>query len=212
MHATAVASIPHWVKLARIGHRVAGYVSQDGRAWSLVGSTITTMSTALAMGLVVTSHDVRRLNTSTFEQLSLEAASAPGFYAAVTNHHVYPKPALPALGPAGFHFSDPTFGSPMLRVTDKQTRPGLPGRSFTAPSAAHQLSALDTCASGSERVYTYSRRPPSASRTCTPARALSAGCRFSACRSCRRAYHSAVTGSAEALAGAEVLGNSRRRP
>ena len=27
----------------------------------------------------------------------------------------------------------------MLRVTDEQTRPGLPGRSFTAPSAAHQL-------------------------------------------------------------------------
>jgi hypothetical protein len=139
VNANAIVSIPYWVKLARTGQRVAGYISPDGLAWSLVGSVSATMSTTLDAGVVVTSHDARRLNTSTFEELSIEEASAPGFYNAVTNRKVYPKPALPALGPAGYRFADPTFGSQMLRVTDELTRPGLPGRSFTAPSAAHQL-------------------------------------------------------------------------
>ena len=45
-----------------------------------------------------------------------------------------PKPALPALGAAGYRFTDPTFGSPLLRVTDAQTRPGSVGQSFRSPS------------------------------------------------------------------------------
>jgi hypothetical protein len=60
-------------------------------------------------------------------------------YLAITDRTVYPKPVLPSLGPAGWHFVDPTFGSRMMRVTDTNTRPGYPGRSLTAPSAAHQL-------------------------------------------------------------------------
>jgi hypothetical protein len=43
------------------------------------------------------------------------------------------------LGPAGSRFNDPTFGSRILRITDENTRPDSPGRSFTVPSAAHQL-------------------------------------------------------------------------
>jgi hypothetical protein len=139
VRATATVSIPYWIKLVRTGHQVAGYVSQDRSAWSLVGSTIAMMSTTLDVGVAVTSHDSRQLNTSTFEGLSLDAASVPSFYTAITNRNVYPKPALPPLGPAGYRFTDPTFGSRMLRVTDELTRPGTPGRSFTAPSAAHQL-------------------------------------------------------------------------
>ena len=65
--------------------------------------------------------------------------AAPSDYTATTDRNVYPKPALPVLGPAGSRFFDPTFGSRMLRVTDENTRPWLPGRSFTAPSAARQL-------------------------------------------------------------------------
>jgi hypothetical protein len=45
---------------------------------------------------------------------------------------------VPSLGPGGSSFTDPTFGSRMLRVTDATTRPGISGRSYTTPSAAHQ--------------------------------------------------------------------------
>jgi len=65
--------------------------------------------------------------------------SAPASYAANTTRIAVPKPRLPVLGPAGFHFVDPGLGSRMLRVTDGNTRPGFPGRSFVTASAAHQL-------------------------------------------------------------------------
>jgi hypothetical protein len=68
-----------------------------------------------------------------------QSSTAPVTYRAITTRTVYTEPALPVLGPAGFLFSDPTFGSRIVRVTDAQTRPGAPGRSFTTPSAAHQL-------------------------------------------------------------------------
>lgn len=76
-------------------------------------------------------------------------ASIPTNYHAVQTRTVYSKPALPSLGPAGHRFSDPTFASRMLRVTDGSTRPGYPGRSYSAPSAAHQLSWNAT----SDRFY-----------------------------------------------------------
>lgn len=69
---------------------------------------------------------------------SLRAQSAPASYQATTDRDVRSKPALPAIGVAGATFADPTFGSRMLRVTDGNTRPGTPGRSYTTPSAAHQ--------------------------------------------------------------------------
>jgi hypothetical protein len=61
----------------------------------------------------------------------------PSAYRAITDRTPRPKPALPMLGPAGFAFTDPTFGSRLLRVTDAQTRPGLVNRSFRVPSNAH---------------------------------------------------------------------------
>jgi hypothetical protein len=63
----------------------------------------------------------------------------PTSYNAVTTRAVYPEPAPPVLGPAGYRFIDPAFGARLVRVTDSQTRPGAPGRSFTTASAAHQL-------------------------------------------------------------------------
>jgi hypothetical protein len=65
--------------------------------------------------------------------------SAPLSYPATTTRIAVPKPPLPVLGPAGFQFIDPALGSRMLRVTDGNTRPGFPGRSFVTGSAAHQL-------------------------------------------------------------------------
>jgi hypothetical protein len=77
------------------------------------------------------------------------AQGVPNTYHAVSNRTVYLKPAAPVLGPAGWRFTDPTFASRMMRVTDATTRPGFPGRSYSTPSAAHQLAWNAT----SDRFY-----------------------------------------------------------
>ena len=57
----------------------------------------------------------------------------PLTYNAISDTKYYPKPELPKLGPAGFVFKDPTFGCPILRVSDGQT---MPGRSIMTPATA----------------------------------------------------------------------------
>jgi hypothetical protein len=64
-------------------------------------------------------------------------ANAPSAYTAITDRNTYIKPPLPLLGAAGFAFTDPTFGSALIRVTDGSTRPGILQRSFRVPSNAH---------------------------------------------------------------------------
>jgi hypothetical protein len=68
-----------------------------------------------------------------------QPGSVPISYRAISTRAVHPEPALPVPGPAGSLFTDPTFGSRIIRVTDAHTRPGAEGRSFTTASAAHQL-------------------------------------------------------------------------
>jgi hypothetical protein len=67
-----------------------------------------------------------------------QVTAAAASYSARSDRAVMAKPSLPSLGPAGSTFSDPTFGSRMLRVTDGNTRPSNAGQSYTTPSAAHQ--------------------------------------------------------------------------
>lgn len=54
-------------------------------------------------------------------------------YTSLSDHSIKPKPAPLALGPAGFAFTDPTFGSPMWRVSDATTSAGS---SIRVPSNA----------------------------------------------------------------------------
>jgi hypothetical protein len=46
------------------------------------------------------------------------------------------EPPLPAIGSAGFRFTDPTFGSRMLRVTDPNVRPDRANFSYGTPPGA----------------------------------------------------------------------------
>jgi hypothetical protein len=62
-----------------------------------------------------------------------ELPAPPLAYNAVSDTKVYPKPPLPKIGPAGFHFNDPTFGCPLLRVSDETT---FEGRSIVTPATA----------------------------------------------------------------------------
>jgi hypothetical protein len=60
------------------------------------------------------------------QRLRAESPSAlpPRTYNAVSDTKVYAKPPLPKIGPAGTIFKDPTFGCPILRVTDQETVEG----------------------------------------------------------------------------------------
>jgi hypothetical protein len=150
-----------WLKLTRVGSTVTGYVSSTGTTWTQVGSTAVTFASNALTGLVVTSHDATQLNTATFDNVSVTVpvatdplppppppppppspqppppGVAPTVYNAISDRNAYPKPALPALGAAGFTFNDPTFGSKVARVTDGNTRPGMVNRSYRVPSNAH---------------------------------------------------------------------------
>src|SRR5215468_1086883 len=52
------------------------------------------------------------------------AQTAPSTYAAYTGTDTKPVPPAPTLGPANSVITDPTFGSPILRVTDQNTNGG----------------------------------------------------------------------------------------
>jgi hypothetical protein len=71
---------------------------------------------------------------------SAQTRTAAAPYEAVTDRVTYPKPALPALGPAGSAFGDPIFQSRIVRITDAATRPGVLNRSYRTPSSPHQNS------------------------------------------------------------------------
>ena len=107
----------------------------------------------------------------TTEAAPLPQPPAAYGYNAISDRNPYTKPPLPALGAAGFAFSDPTFGSAMLRVTDAFTRPGLVNRSFRVPSNAH-LSAWNATSTmfyvistdGAAIPYTFDAAAMTASR------------------------------------------------
>ena len=66
-------SAPYWVSVVRSGNNFAGYRSQDGVTWTLVGSVSITMPSTAYIGLAVTSRDNSTLNTSTFDNVSVTA-------------------------------------------------------------------------------------------------------------------------------------------
>jgi hypothetical protein len=86
--AGAVQPAPAWLKLARTGSTVAGYVSSDGVSWRLVGSTSSSIASSALIGLAVSSHNVSALNTSTFDNVVVSAATAPQLPAPWTSQDV----------------------------------------------------------------------------------------------------------------------------
>lgn len=70
-------------------------------------------------------------------RMTEKPSGVPLAYAAPKDREPRPKPPAPALGPAGFQFVDPIFGSRMLRVTDGNTRPDALNRSYRTPSSVH---------------------------------------------------------------------------
>ncbi len=67
---------------------------------------------------------------------AVTVARAQLAYDAATDREIRPKPPLPALGPAGSVFKDPTYGTPILRVTDGHTLSNPPNAAFFTPAGS----------------------------------------------------------------------------
>jgi hypothetical protein len=74
---------PVWLKLALSGTLITGSISSDGVQWTAIGSASPDFAEMYAgdglpsVGLVVTSHDVSTVNTSTFDNLAITDGSNP---------------------------------------------------------------------------------------------------------------------------------------
>jgi regulation of enolase protein 1 (concanavalin A-like superfamily) len=65
-------SAPYWLRLSRQGDVFTGFVSADGVVWELLASDTVAMGGSVYAGLAVTSHEINRFNTATFEAVSVE--------------------------------------------------------------------------------------------------------------------------------------------
>jgi hypothetical protein len=73
----AATTVPVWLRLVRTGDQFTGSISPDGAAWTTVGSATVNMPASVPGGLAVTSHDVTRLNTSTFDHVAVSGSTSP---------------------------------------------------------------------------------------------------------------------------------------
>ncbi|HZE98511.1 MAG TPA: PQQ-dependent sugar dehydrogenase [Planctomycetota bacterium] len=62
---------PYWVRLVRSGNTLTGSVSNDGSAWTTLGSDTIPMGALVNAGLAVTSHNNSALCTATFTNVSV---------------------------------------------------------------------------------------------------------------------------------------------
>jgi regulation of enolase protein 1 (concanavalin A-like superfamily) len=69
--------VPAWLQLVRSGSTVTASVSANGSTWTTLGSTTTSIPASAIAGLVVTSHDVNTLNTSSFDNVAVTTPSGP---------------------------------------------------------------------------------------------------------------------------------------
>lgn len=68
---------PAWLRLSRAGSTVTAAVSANGSTWTTLGSTTVSIPASASLGLVVTSHDVNTLNTSTFDNVTVTTGTQP---------------------------------------------------------------------------------------------------------------------------------------
>src|SRR5436190_2901985 len=68
---------PVWLRLTRIGSRLAGYSSPDGVSWTLIASDTIALGATAYVGLAVTSHDASSLAHASFSGVSATSLALP---------------------------------------------------------------------------------------------------------------------------------------
>jgi len=71
----------YWVRLVRSGNTFTGFASADGVSWTQVGAINVTMAGNALQGLAVTAHNNTTLNTSTFDNVSVNKPVTVSFEA-----------------------------------------------------------------------------------------------------------------------------------
>jgi regulation of enolase protein 1 (concanavalin A-like superfamily) len=74
---TASLAAPYWVRLARVGGTVTGYVSPDGVTWTQAGTATVGMTATVYVGLAVSSADNTELNRSTLDSVTVTRTAPP---------------------------------------------------------------------------------------------------------------------------------------
>ncbi len=69
-------TMPYWVRLERHGNLFTGWHSIDGLTWFVTGSATLALNNPARVGLAVTAHDNTKLNTATFDGVTLAAPPA----------------------------------------------------------------------------------------------------------------------------------------
>ena len=72
---------PYWVRLTRSGNTFTGFASADGVSWTQVGAINVIMASNALQGLAVTAHNNSTLNTSTFDNVSVNKPVTVSFEA-----------------------------------------------------------------------------------------------------------------------------------
>ena len=75
--ASGAQAFPAWLKLVRTGSSISGFASANGSTWTLIGTTSTSMTTNIDIGLIVCSHDPSTLNTANFDNVAVTAGGPP---------------------------------------------------------------------------------------------------------------------------------------
>jgi regulation of enolase protein 1 (concanavalin A-like superfamily) len=79
---------PRWVRLTREGTTVSAYASEDGTAWTLIGSDTIAMATTIYVGLAVTSHDNGASAVATFDGVNVTTGPWTGLPSGWTSSDV----------------------------------------------------------------------------------------------------------------------------
>ena len=66
---------PYYLRLTRSGQKITGAISPNGQSWTNVGSATVSLPQTTSIGLAVSSHNPRKLNTASFSQIQILPAT-----------------------------------------------------------------------------------------------------------------------------------------
>lgn len=152
VHRPQFAPLPQWLRLVREGNTIAGFVSDNGSAWTPVDTITLELPSSVYLGLAVTSHNDGVICTATFDQVALRSAGLP------------PPPPPPGTGvPAPTALSATALSSTQVALTwtyigpstnNLEVESSTDGTSFTA-QATLGGAATSTTVSGLTAATTY---------------------------------------------------------
>ena len=73
LHGEVAVAAPTWLKLVRIDDSFSGFVSTDGKSWTLIGADLVAMGRGLNVGMAVTSHEDDAVSVATFDHVNVGA-------------------------------------------------------------------------------------------------------------------------------------------